>query len=472
MRFQQLTGVLFAVLLAGAPPWARAEDLPPTVAQALRTAGIPVSSVGIAVQETGQDRPLLAVNAQTALNPASTMKLVTTYASLELLGPSYRWHTQAFLGGALKDGLLSGDLILKGDGDPKLTLEAFWLLLRNLRAQGLREIRGDLVIDRSRFAVAEHDTALFDGDGLRPYNVGADALLINFKSVRFQFWPDPAAGIVKVTADPAIVEVTSTLRLADAACGEWRDRIKAEFPAQVSPPRAMFSGTYGTPCGERDWHVALLSPTQYAAAIFRSLWTELGGSISGSTREGIAPAQARPVATFESPTLAEAVRDMNKFSNNVMARQIFLSIAADETSGPATGEGAQRAIKAWLSKKGLVFPEFSVENGSGLSRTDRISAQSLTTLLVAAFRSPSMPELMASLPLVATDGTMRRRLRNGAIAGQAHIKTGSLSDVRAIAGYVLDRNGRRYAVTMIVNHPNAQKSQPAQDALLNWIYSR
>ena len=424
------------------------------------------------MQETAQDRPLLAVNAQTALNPASTMKLVTTYASLELLGPAYRWHTQAFLGGPLKDGLLSGDLILKGGGDPKLTLEAFWLLLRSLRAQGLKEIRGDLVIDRSRFAAGEHNGALFDGDGLRPYNVGADALLINFKSVRFQFWPDPAAGIARVTADPAIVEVASTLRLADVACGEWRDRIKGDFPVQASPPRAMFSGTYSTACGERDWHLALLSPTQYAAAIFRSLWTELGGSISGVTREGIAPAQAKPVAAFESPTLSEAVRDMNKFSNNVMARQIFLSIAADEASGPATAEGAQRAIKAWLAKKGLVFPEFSVENGSGLSRTDRISAQNLTTLLVSAFRSPSMPELMASLPLVAADGTMKRRLRNGAIAGQAHIKTGSLSDVRAIAGYVLDRNGRRYAVTMIVNHPNAQKSQPAQDALLNWVYSR
>ena len=163
---------------------------------------------------------------------------------------------------------------------------------------------------------------------------------------------------------------------------------------------------------------------------------------------------------------------MNKFSNNVMARQLFLTLAAEESGAPATSEGAQRAVKNWLAKKGLDFPELAIENGSGLSRSDRISAQSLTAMLVSAFRSPSMPELLASLPVVAVDGTMRRRLKNGAIAGQAHIKTGTLSDVRAIAGYVLDRNGRRHAVTLIINHPNAPQSQAAQDALLNWVYAR
>jgi D-alanyl-D-alanine carboxypeptidase/D-alanyl-D-alanine-endopeptidase (penicillin-binding protein 4) len=155
-----------------------------------------------------------------------------------------------------------------------------------------------------------------------------------------------------------------------------------------------------------------------------------------------------------------------------MARQLYLSIAADQAGAPATTDKAQSAIKAWLATKGLAFPELVIENGAGLSRIDRISAQNLTTLLLAAFRSPVMPELAASLPLVAVDGTMRRRLKNGSIAGQAHIKTGSLADVRAISGYALDRNGRRYALTMIVNHPNAQRAQPAQDALLNWIYAR
>lgn len=474
MRIQRLTHPLIAGLLClwVAAASAASDQLPPQVTQALKSAGIPLSSVAVMVQDLDHDRPSLSLNATLPMNPASTMKLVTTYVGLELLGPAYRWQTQALLAGSLKEGVLEGDLVLKGGGDPHLTLEDFWLLLRGLRARGLKDIRGDLVLDRTRFGPIEYDASRFDGDSLRPYNVGADALLLNFKSVRFQFWPDAPAGLVRVTADPPIVEVSHSLRLGEGACGEWRDRIKADFQPQPPAPRAVFSGTYSVSCGEKDWHVALLAPTQYADALFRALWRELGGTLAGSTREGSAPPQARPFGSFESPALAEAVRDMNKFSNNVMARQVFLTIAAEASGTPATNEAAQRAVKAWLAKKGLEFPELSIENGSGLSRTDRISAQSLTSLLVSAFRSPSMPELLASLPLVAVDGTMRRRLKNGAIAGQAHIKTGSLSDVRAIAGYVLDRHGRRHGVTMIVNHPNAARSQAAQDALLNWIYAR
>jgi D-alanyl-D-alanine carboxypeptidase/D-alanyl-D-alanine-endopeptidase (penicillin-binding protein 4) len=451
------------------------ESVPPVVGNALRAAGIPLSSVGIAIQEIGSSKFLLTSNAATALNPASTVKLVTTYAGLELLGPAFRWKTETYLGGPLRDGILEGDLTLKGYGDPKLTLEALWLLLRDLRARGLKDIRGDLVLDRTQFAPVEFDVSRFDGDALRPYNVGPDALLINFKAVRFHFLPEPERRGVRVFAEPRIVDVASDLRLADTPCGDWRERMKADFQAQSSMPKAAFSGSYSVNCGERDWHVAMLTPNQYAAGLFRLLWAELGGTVGGTAggtaREGIAP-QGKPFASLESPTLSEVVRDINKFSNNVMARQLFLTIAAEQAGAPATTANAQRAIKAWLAKKGLDFPELVMENGSGLSRIERISAQSLTSLLVAAFRSPVMPELVASLPLIAVDGTMRKRMKSESIAGQAHIKTGSLSDVRAIAGYVLDRSGRRYAVTMIVNHPNAQQSQAAQDGLLNWVYSR
>ncbi len=466
-----LAAALFFFLFAAVRP-VLADDAPPAaVAQALRVAGIPLTAVAIVVQDIAGGRPLLAVNPAAPMNPASTMKLVTTYAGLELLGPAFKWRTEAYLGGPLRDGVLEGDLALKGQGDPKLTLEAFWLFLRDLRARGLKDIRGDLVLDRSHFAARDFDATRFDGDGLRPYNVGPDALLINFKAVRFNFVPEPERRIARIFAEPRIVEVTGTLRLAEGGCGDWRERMKADFQSQPPSPRAVFSGTYSTACGEHDWHVAMLSPTQYAGSLFRLLWGELGGILGGSARDGTAP-PGKPFATLESPSLSETVRDINKYSNNVMARQLFLTIAADQAGVPGTTANAQRAIKAWLATKGLDFPELVMENGAGLSRIERISAQSLASLLVAAFRSPVMPELLASLPLVAVDGTMRKRMKSESIAGQAHIKTGSLSDVRAIAGYVLDRNGRRQAVAMIVNHPNAQQSQAAQDALLNWVYAR
>ena len=472
MQIQRLVR-LFAVIaaIAGASLASFANDaMPDAVAQALRAAGVPSDSAAIVVQDVSAAFPLLAVNPSTPMNPASTMKLVTTYAGLELLGPAYRWRTEAYLSGPLHEGVLQGDLVLKGYGDPKLTLEAFWLLLRSLRARGLRDIRGDLLLDRSYFATSQHDPSRFDGEGLRPYNVGSDALLLNFKSIRFVFSTDAQQAAPRVTAEPRIVEVISELRFAEGACGDWRARLKADFRTQSAPLRAVFTGGYPTACGERDWRVALLTPNAYAEGVFRLLWGELGGTITGTARDGAPLAQSKPFVFIESPALAEVVRDINKYSNNVMARQLYLTLAAQRSGAPGTEQNGQGATKVWLAKKGLDFPELVMENGAGLSRTERISALSLTTLLVAAFRSAVMPELAASLPLVAVDGTMRRRMKSAAIAGQAHIKTGTLADARAIAGFVLDRSGRRHAVTMIVNHPNAAQTQAAQDALLNWIY--
>jgi len=215
-----------------------------------------------------------------------------------------------------------------------------------------------------------------------------------------------------------------------------------------------------------------LSHAQYTYALFRELWRELGGTFAGGVREGPAGADARLIASVQSPTLSEVVRDINKFSNNVMARQLFLTLGAAGAGAPASADKTGRVIRQWLAGKGLSFPELVLENGSGLSRIERISAKSLGELLLAAYKSPVMPELMASLPLAAVDGTMRKRLSGAEVAGQAHIKTGSLSGVRAIAGYVLDARGRRVVVVFIVNHANAGNAQPVQDALLRWVHSR
>jgi D-alanyl-D-alanine carboxypeptidase/D-alanyl-D-alanine-endopeptidase (penicillin-binding protein 4) len=217
---------------------------------------------------------------------------------------------------------------------------------------------------------------------------------------------------------------------------------------------------------------SVLGHTQYALALFRELWREQGGTISGVARDGAASADARLITTLQSPGLSEIVRDINKFSNNVMARQLFLTLGAEGAGAPASAEKSWRVIRQWLAGKGLSFPELVLENGSGLSRAERISARNLGELLIAAFKSAVMPELMASLPVPAVDGTMKKRLSGADVAGQAHIKTGSLSGVRAIAGYVLDARGRRVAVVFIVNHANAGNAQIVQDALLRWVHQR
>ena len=440
--------------------------LPESVVQALRGANVPLSAVGISVVPLNGTGLSLAVNEQLPLNPASTMKLVTTLAGLELLGPQYVWRTEALAVAPVTNATLEGDLYLRGSGDPQFVIEQFWLLVQRLRGVGIREIRGDLVLDRSAFEVASHDAGAFDGESLRPYNAGPDALLLNYKSVSFHFVPEVDPKQVRVYAVPQLagMSVPATVRAVEGPCNDWRARLGGDFS---DPMRPQFRGGFPRSCGERAWHVSLLSHTQYVDAVFRALWTASGGSWRGQARDGQAPADARRLAQHESESLAEVIRDINKFSNNVMARQLFLTIGGEATRQPASAERAQRVVGDWLVGKGLERREFVLENGAGLSRVERLTPAGLSRLLAAAFAGPLMPEYVSSLPLVGVDGTMRKRV--GA-AGSAHIKTGLLVDTRAVAGYVLAASGRRYAVVAFVNHPNAGATQGALDDLLNWVY--
>jgi D-alanyl-D-alanine carboxypeptidase/D-alanyl-D-alanine-endopeptidase (penicillin-binding protein 4) len=449
-----------------------ATTLPPPVQAALRSARIPADGTAAYIHELGAATPVLAHNASRAMNPASTIKLVTTYAALDLLGPSFTWKTEVYANGPMQSDVLEGDLILRGTGDPKLTLENFWLMLRALRTRGLREIRGDLVLDRGYFDAADHQPGKFDNEPARPYNVGPDALLVNYKAIRFHFVPDPERKVVQVIAEPrpAQLELRSSLGLSDGPCRDWRARLKGEFQSNDASARANFSGIYPLACGENTWNVAMLSHPSYVWGVFRELWEELGGSFKGGVRDGSPGPAARLLYTAESPSLSEVARDMNKFSNNVMARQVFLTLSAETLKLPASAERSAQVVQSWLAQKGVDAPGFVLENGSGLSRNERISAATLGALLIKAWHSAVMAEFMASMPLVAYDGTMRKRLRSESVAGHAHIKTGSLSGVRSLAGYVLNRDGKRFAVVFFINHPNAAAGEPAQDALLRWIY--
>ena len=452
------------------------DQLPAVVTTHLKAEGIPVSSVAVIVQEAPAVMPRVSVNAGLPVNPASLMKLLTTYAALELLGPAYTWKTEAWMTGTLNDGVLQGDLILKGSGDPKLSFEQFWLLLRQLRARGVRDIRGDLVLDRSLFdtaASAEEETP-FDDQPLRPYNVKPDALLVNFKSMRIQLLTDPALKTVAALPEPkfANLEIVSQIRPGSGICGNWKDALHAEIQQAGKRMRLLLSGTYSPDCGEKNWNLGVLSHPQYVFGLFNQLWQELGGTFAGTLRESAIPRDARLLASIESPSLGEIVRDINKYSNNVMARQLFHTLGIESGNRPIRSTDADAAIRSWLAMKRLDFPELVLENGSGLSRRERISAESLARLLATAWKSPVMPEFIASLPLTAIDGTMKKRLKQNGVAGQAHIKTGSLDNVKAIAGYVLDRSGRWQIVVFIVNHPKASGAQAAQDALLQWVYER
>ena len=491
-RFATLNALALGLILGSVAFMAEAGEgrLPVPVARALKAAAIPTTAVAVQVREVGAASAHISVNASQSMNPASVMKLVTTYAALELLGPAYTWKTEAWMLGTLADGELKGDLYLKGSGDPKLTFEQFWLLLRQLRARGLKTIHGSLVLDRSLFEtvqVAAGDTPPFDDQPLRAYNVEPDALLLNFKALRLQFVPNIEKKSLSVLAEPqpANLDIVNQVVPANGnnGCNGWKTGLRADISQINGRSRLILGGKYPLACGEKTWNLGVQSHPQYVFGVFNQLWRELGGSIDGTLREARIPATASFLTSIESPPLVEIVRDINKFSNNVMARQLFLTLGAEsgtETEPTAPGiekkpariEQGDAAIRAWLARKELRFPELVMENGSGLSRRERISADSLARLLVSAWKSSLMPEFISSLPISAMDGTMRKRLKQNGAAGQAHIKTGTLDGVKTIAGYILDRAGKWQIVVFLANHANAGEAQAAQDALMQCVYER
>ena len=442
---------------------ALAAPLPTEVAAALDRARLPRESLVAVVQEVGSTRTRLAWQPDLPVNPASLMKLLTTFAALEMLGPAWSWTTPVWLQGTVKDGVLDGNLVIKGSGDPKFVLERVWLLLRRVQQAGVREIRGDIVLDRSGFNVPDQNPADFDGGPLRPYNVRPDALLLNYKALSFTITPDPARGVATIGVDLPLagVRVDPSVPLTAGPCNDWRVTLNPDFS---DPARARFAGALPVACGEKTWSLAYADPKSYNERALLGLWAEMGGQLRGKVRDGVAPG-TRPSFELTSPTLAEVVRDTNKFSNNVMAQQLFLTLALVQR-GSGTPELARELMRQWVGERfGRSGAGLVIDNGSGLSRDSRASAQLLARLLQAAWASPVMPELMSSLPVAGIDGTLKLAR---ATLGRAHLKTGSLRDVNGVAGYVLSSAGRRYVVVAIVNHTNAGGARPALDALVQW----
>ena len=443
---------------------ALAAELPSVVTQALKEAGIPLRSIAVVVQGVDAQKALVRHNDHQAMNPASAMKLLTTYAALDLLGPAYTWKTEALSDVSLLNGKMSGNLYLRGSGNPRLALEQFWLLLRQLRARGLADIRGDLVLDRSAFALPPHDPAEFDNEPFRPYNAGPDALLVNLNSLRLTLQANPDQKTVSVLMETPSegLSIANRLKLVDGTCGDWREK----FRVSVNGETVELQGIFPASCGAKALHLSPWPSNLQVESLFRALWRELGGTFHGKVRDGLTPNSATALAVQESPPLAEVVREINKHSNNVMARQLFLTLAGER---PATPDGARQRISAWLDDKEIKLPGLVLDNGSGLSRSERISADGLSQLLMAAWKSPTMPELMASLPLAGIDGTLRKRLGHSSATGRAHLKTGYLDGVRSLAGYVLDNNDKRWVVVFMINDPKSKLGKPAMDALLNWV---
>jgi D-alanyl-D-alanine carboxypeptidase/D-alanyl-D-alanine-endopeptidase (penicillin-binding protein 4) len=444
--------------------------LPEPMASALKSAGISPADVALWVAPANGGPPSLQHNAAAAFNPASVMKLVTSSAALELLGPGFTWSTDAYVQGELHDGVLTGNLILHGGGDPVLTWDRFGNFLRDLRSRGLRDIHGDVIVDRNLFVQTGNEG--FDDQPQRAYNATPDALLINFKAISVRLTPGAIRQNVQATSlvPLALFVIDNALSATAGNCDDWRGAIRSEFVTQGDTLRLKLAGSMPASCGEHVLNLAMHDGLRMTASVFRALWTELGGTLSGTVRDGSTPANSVPLTSWNSPTLAEVLRDMNKYSNNLIARHLLLTLGISDTHQPVTPQQGEQRVRDWLTSRQISLPGFVLENGSGLSRRERISAAGLGALLQTMWQSPRMPDLVASLPIAGEDGTAKRRFGKQSIAGHAYLKTGSLNDVMSTAGFVQDASGQWQVVVLMINGTHAAQGEGVTVATLRQIY--
>jgi D-alanyl-D-alanine carboxypeptidase/D-alanyl-D-alanine-endopeptidase (penicillin-binding protein 4) len=448
--------LILLLLSAGLAPPASGNGLPDRPQAVVQQQLVPDEAVTVVVRDAASGDSLIEMNPTTPRTPASVLKILPTFAALDILGPAYTWKTRAWADGPVAKGVLKGNLYLQGGGDPLMTMETWWRFATDLRQTGLKTIEGDIVIDDTLFAPIEEKPGDFDGRPYRTYNVLPNALLVNLQSSEIIVRPSDDGRAIDVAVDPfpANLRVDNRIRPVDTRCSGRNRRFNISHPTG-DPLRLVVSGTVSVNCPPQTSRQVIMGPADFAYGTFRQLWEQQGGVIKGGM-------------------LAEIIRVTNKFSSNVMARTLVLTLAAEKGTVPATVSGGEAVIEGWLKTRGLDFPELVIDNGSGLSREARISGGSLATMLQAAWRSRFAPEFLATLPLGGLDGTLRKRFGRLKDPSRVRMKTGTLNGASSIAGYVTGESGRTYVVVIMVNNKSAQygPGEAIQGAVIDWVLAQ
>ncbi len=468
-----------------------AEPLPPPLAAALRSSGLPIDSFGLYARPVdGGAEALAALNSERHFMLASTAKLVTTLSALDLLGPAHRWRSQALASAPVVNGRLAGDLVIVG-GDAGLTPGQMRDWFKAMHEQGLRHVAGRIVLqhltllpdqDPAQAATLAEESAPGATPEARSYNRGALVVAVGPTSGA------KAAVTLQPQPQPLGVVVVNDV-LMGGECAAWA-RWRSAAESGGGPAQLWVRGRWDTRCGRQE--IAYVQPPASARLVVPALvaatpsapllsistprlvamwWSQAGGTL----RRGVVETQrtARPAQAAEPPRawaseistpLAELVREINKTSNNVAARQLMLSLGSGRGLVPA-----QQRVREWLRGQGVADADLRVDTGSGQSRAEHGTPRSLVQLLQNAWRRPGAQAFVDSLPIAGVDGTLTHRMQAGSATGHAYLKTGTLHDARALAGYVRARSGKVYAVAALANHADAARATPALGAFIEWV---
>ena len=444
-----------------------ADSLPAEIQKLMTALEINRNQLAISVVDLAKAENVLAWQVDKPVSPASSVKIVTTLAALETLGPAFHWKTGFYHDGVIQKGVLKGNLYFVGGGDPRYVAEHLWRDMHTLKAMGIRQITGNIIVDRSLFATSPKVN--FDGQTHRPYNLGADAALFNFNSAVIRFIPDEKAGVAHVSALPLQtgIQLPKTVPLGSGWCRGWRNQLKVDVSNPLKP---TFKGTFVKGCGERQLTYVFNDRNDYLARSFGAQMKEVGIVWKGKVKDGARSAKAVKLFESASDDLATTVRLTNKFSNNILARHLFLSLALPQKAEAITYEDARRVMQQWLIERvGLEAGSITVDNGSGLSKESQVTASAMTRVLAYGNNSPWSHEWIASFPIAGLDGTMKHRPMAG---GFAHMKTGLLNGVKTMAGIVQSEDGTRHAVFASLEGKNVSRGDEILDAILHWIAKR
>lgn len=447
------------------------QTLPAELQQAWKNTRLPDSALSIIVKEVGGP-VLFEHNAAVPRNPASVMKMVTTWAGLSGLGPEHTWRTTVYTQASAKvdaQGSLQGPLYIDASGDPFFAIADLWNLLRDVRMRGIKNL-SQVVVDRSVFGRVTVDPYAFDGAGDKPYNASPDAMMVGFGASRLVFQPDTQNKKWIGFIDPPIagMRIENSVAWSDQRC-PGSPVVATRIQTAPNGVTVQASGTAAGSCGEFSVYRLTANQNAFFDGVFKMIWKELGGTLTHDITAGSVPKNAQPLVWHDSRTLADQIRVINKQSNNVMATLLLLRLGNQINGKGATTATSENAAIRILQSQGVNTAGWRIDNGSGLSRQARVTAQGMSQMLDIIWHSNYMPEFMSSLAIAGVDGTVRRRLRNDEVQGRAHLKTGTLRDARALAGYVLGASGKRYSMVTMVNGENTASVRPFDDALVKWL---
>lgn len=449
-----------------------AQGIPADLQKAWQATKLATDNLSLVIRDANSGAVISQINPNTPRNPASVMKVVTTWAALSELGSNFTWYTRFYSKAHAKvdnQGTLSGPLYIKAGGDPWFTVEDLWKSLRELRLRGIKNL-SEVIVDRSLFGDVAIRPGDFDNSADRPYNASPDAMMVNFGAVRILFSPDADNKQWIPIVDPPTrnIKIDGVIEWQNGSC-KGSPPVSVSVQPSGSEAIIKLAGKAIGSCGEFSVYRLVNSQANHFDALFKLIWKELGGTIGHGITDGKMPANAKLIFSHASPPLSDVIRQVNKYSNNVMARMTLLSLGANTYGNGATKITGANAIKAILDQQGINTNGWVLDNGSGLSRSGRITAGGLAQMLEIAWHSPLMPEFVSSLAISGVDGTMRRRLRNDLTRGQAHMKTGTLRNSRALAGYVKSTSGKQFILVSMVNSQNPAAIRSFDDAVIKWL---